>query len=45
MLSSAAWLQPVVACDEFHDVLLLPMRSEWPTCAEPVLLLVQLLQV
>ena len=44
MLSSAAWLQPVVACEEFQDVPL-PMRSEWPTCAEPVALLVQLLQV
>ena len=44
MLSSAAWLHPLVAFDEFQDEPL-PMRSEWPTCADPVVLLVQLLHV
>ena len=28
MLASAAGLQPLVACEEFHDALPLPMRSE-----------------
>ena len=44
VLSSAAWLHPFVAFDEFQEEPL-PIRSEWPTCAEPVELLVQLLQV
>ena len=44
LLSNVAWLHPFVAFDEFQDEPL-PIRSEWPTCAEPVVLLVQLLHV
>jgi hypothetical protein len=44
VLSRSAWLQPLVAFDEFQEEPL-PIRSEWPTCAEPVELLVQLLHV
>ena len=39
---AAAWLHPFVAFEEFQGEPL-PIRSEWPTCAEPDELLVQLL--
>jgi hypothetical protein len=44
VLSRSGWLHPFVEFAEFHEEPL-PIRSEWPTCAEPVELLVQLLQV
>ena len=44
LLSRAAWLHPFVAFDEFQDEPL-PIRSEWPTCAEPIVLLVRLLHM
>src|SRR5918996_3252381 len=44
-----SWLQPRVPCEEFQDLLfqlsLRPMRSWWPTIADPSALLVQFLHV
>ena len=37
MATRFAWLHPWLrSCAEFHDVLPPPVRSKWPTCADPV---------
>ena len=45
VLTRFGWLQPRLGWDEFQDPLLPPCLSECPSCAVPVSLLVQLLQV
>ena len=35
VLTSLGWLQPRLGCAEFHEVLLPPERSKWPSCTEP----------
>jgi hypothetical protein len=30
------WLQPRLGCDEFHELLLPPCLSEWPSCTDPL---------
>ena len=45
MATRLSWLQPLLGWVEFHELLPPPCLSLCPTCAEPALLLVQLLQV
>ena len=34
MLTRFGWLQPRLACVEFHEPLPPPCLSEWPSCAD-----------
>ena len=45
MATRFGWLQPLLGCAAFHDVLPPPVRSKWPSCAVPSPLLVQFLHV